>query len=463
MNTYVMSTHRPLLRFYLLVAVATGFAATTGAQPREALALQGATASVYMPDDQPPRAGRFTWVLFASSDVQESRDVRQLFERRGVSSHVLRSEREGGMYRVVHGEYASFADAGKERDELVQLVEDAWVMGVKEGMRAVTDEAMAVPVRVANAAPAAESTPAQEVPEETTEAIVERNEQDSDEPLRRAPLHKLVQADVQFSNVYDSNIDHNEDDTRSYGYVPSLRVRLVSRLDDPLFTFDYVVARHAYSNTQRWDRVSNLFSLAFAPELSDKLHLMTIAEASLKGSSEDRDLSNQFQIVQEIEYRLTREHRVILYGTYRLKRFPESPQDNAFKPNAGLIFQRRMDDGERVAFEARYERNMEELPVEGYSRWTYSAEYRTPISRRGTQFQLQAKYRSKLYDEELVELDDVDYRRQDQQWSMEVELNQRIARSLNLTLGYEYEFRNSNDPEKYFDANLLLLMLSYRI
>jgi Putative beta-barrel porin 2 len=137
--------------------------------------------------------------------------------------------------------------------------------------------------------------------------------------------------------------------------------------------------------------------------------------------------------------------------------------DNAFKPNAGLIFQRRMDDGERVAFEARYEHNIEELAVEGYSRWTYSAEYRTPISRRGTQFELQAKYRSKLYDEELVELDDVDYRRQDQHWSMEVELNQRIARSLSLTLGYEYEFRNSNDPEKYFDANLLLLMLSFRI
>ncbi|MEZ4703287.1 MAG: hypothetical protein R2834_23360 [Rhodothermales bacterium] len=435
--------HRTYLSRILLSLVLFAAVATSHAQPHLAMAMPAQSAAPGHTADAPPAPGQFTWVLFDTPERQPADEMATLLEKRGISSHVLSLDANPiRRYRVVHGAYASSDQALTDRQAVTKVVSDAWVMGVTEAMN-VASALPAPGIEEPAASPSVDPAP--------------------DEPIRRTPLPRRMEADLRFSNVYDSNIDHNDEDTRSYGYVPALHLRLFNAVEDPWITVDYVVARHAYTNSERWDRISNLFSMAFTPHLSGRLRSATTVEASLKGSSEDRDLANQYQVVQEFEYRFTRDHRLFLYGTYRVKRFPDSPEDNALKPNAGLVFQRRMDRGERVEFEARYERNIEALSVSGYSRWTYSAEYRTPITRYGGQAQLKAKYRSKLYDERLVELDDVDYLRQDHNWSMELELNKRVSRNLDLLLGYEYEFRNSNDPSKYFDASLFMLMVSYRL
>ncbi len=385
--------------------------------------------------------GRYTWVLYSSHDLEAASDVQSIYARRGVNSHVMRGEEQGHVvYRVTYGAYETFDHALADRGAIAVSATDVWVMNVSDTMRVVNPVAVAVDED-------------------------EAREEDGDDQPRKPAFHELVEADVRFSNVFDSNIEHDDDENkiRSFGFVPGLHVRLTERVDDPLFSFDYTLARHAYSNSQRWDRVSNMFQLTFAPEFTDRFHGETSAEVSLKGSSEDRDLSNQYQVVQEFEYRITRDHRIMLYGTLRLKRFPESPEDNDFKPNTGLVFERRLDDGERIQFEARYERNIGREADDAYTRWTYTAEYRTPAFDWGGQFELQARYRSKLYDLRLVELDDIDYLRHDQQWSFQVEWSQRLARKVDFMLGYEYEFRNSNDPDRFFDANLLTTMLSYRL
>lgn len=294
------------------------------------------------------------------------------------------------------------------------------------------------------------------------------------QPLRAGPvatsttadttLLDLVQTEFLLSNIYDSNIDQNSNNLGAYGYVPALRTRVVSALDDPMFILNHVIARHEYTKTSRWNRISNAFDLTFEREITDALRVRTIGELSFKGSFEERDLSNQYQLGQEIEYRVTRQHRLILYGTYRYKWLPGADEPNgAFKPNIGLEFQRRMENGERVVFEARYERNLEDIAEDNYSRWNYSAEYRTPITARGLQVQLQTTFRSRLYDEKLVELDDEDFPRHDQQWRMEAAVLQRLSRNVNLAIEYRHDSRDSNDPDKWFDADMLLMSVSYRL
>lgn len=270
-----------------------------------------------------------------------------------------------------------------------------------------------------------------------------------------------LEIEIQFSNIYESNVDHDIEPLPSYGMVPALHARFKNRADNPYFTIDYAVARHAYTNTDRWDRVSNFFRAAIEPTLGDQFHMTTSAEISLKGSSEDRDVSNQFQVLQEFEYRITNRHRLQLYGTYRLKRFPENPSLNAFKPNVGLNFQRTNSDGERFETGARYEINRGQESRRGYKRWTFAVEYRTPEIGKHNQFEFEIKHRRKFYQDRFIEIDDEDYLRQDSRLSISAGWIYEVTGDIAFQLAYEYETRGSNDPEKLYEANMFSLQVIY--
>lgn len=277
-------------------------------------------------------------------------------------------------------------------------------------------------------------------------------------------LNRHFDASLQFSSIYEDNIEHDAeiDAVQSYGMVPALQLRFQSGVEDPLFIFDYLVARHAYSNTERWDRVSNAFRASFEPILGDNLYLVTSAEVSLKGSSEDRDVSNQFQVMQEIEYRFTRRHRLQLYGTYRIKRFPDQPGAQDLKPNVGINFERRNSDNERFEIGARYEFNKEEEVRGNYRRWTFDVSYRTPqFNRLRDQFRVGIKHRTKLYTARFVELDDEDYLREDHRLSIEAVWVHRFTRGVSTEVGYEFETRGSNDPERLYEANAFRFVMIY--
>lgn len=272
---------------------------------------------------------------------------------------------------------------------------------------------------------------------------------------------KHIELEVQFSNVYETNIDHDLEPLPSYGMVPALQARFQNRPDNAWLTLDYVVARHAYTNTDRWDRVSNFFRAAIEPNIGDRFHMTTAGEVSLKGSSEDRDVSNQYQVLQEFEYRITNRHRLQLYGTYRLKRFPDIPNQNTFKPNVGLNFQRTNSDGERFETGARYEINKGQESRQGYKRWTFAVEYRTPELGKNTQFEFEVKHRRKFYSDRFIEIDDEDYLRQDNRFSISAGWIYEVSRDVAFQLEYEYETRGSNDPEKLYEANVFSLQVIY--
>lgn len=439
------------------------------------------------------RPGEYTWVAFSSPDYQQAL-VQQLgYRAQGFTGDIIKADVDGqAYYRVIFGQYGSRKEANAAKKTLrIFLPLDAWLLALKsdfellsradwlpETAGKVREEVENALVQEENQKGDQEETRVEEIEQSEVPVLFEDIEasktQDSvfEENASEIPstgfsfdsfLRQHVSAELQFSNIYEDNIDHDEafEAVQSYGMVPALQLQFRSSATDPLITLEYLVARHAYSNTERWDRVSNAFRGALEPRISEAFHAKTSVELSLKGSSEDRDVSNQFQIVQELEYRFTRRHRLQLYGTYRVKRFPDQPGAKDLKPNVGINFERSNSDGERFESGARYEFNKEEELRGNYKRWTFTVDYRTPEILNNNQFEIGVKHRRKSYTARFVEIEDEDYLRLDNRLSVGLSWTRDFSRGVSMEVGYEFETRGSNDPEKLYEANAFSLTMTY--
>ncbi|MFK7846544.1 MAG: SPOR domain-containing protein [Rhodothermales bacterium] len=442
--------------------------------------------------------GEYTWVTFSSTSYQQAL-VQQLgFREQGFTGDIIKAAVDGQTYyRVIFGQYGSRKEANAAKKTLrVFLPFDAWLLVLKADFEllsraewlpatsvkeALEKEGQMVAQKDGDQQDAQEITQVEELklseetdaPPDDVEPDAVLNSDVEEEGLENTStgvsfdsfLRQHVSAELQFANIYEDNIDHDEDfeAVQSYGMVPALQVQFRSSATDPLITLEYLVARHAYSNTERWDRVSNSFRGALEPRISDALHAKTSVELSLKGSSEDRDVSNQFQIVQEVEYRFSRRHRLQVYGTYRVKRFPDQPGAKDFKPNVGINFERSNSDGERFESGARYEFNKEEELRGNYKRWTFTVDYRTPEILNKNQFEVGVKHRRKSYTARFVEIEDEDYLRLDNRLSVGLSWSRDFSRGVSMEVAYEFETRGSNDPEKLYEANALSLIMTYAL
>ena len=441
--------------------------------------------------------GGFTWVVFSSLDLQEVLNIHRSYRARGFNGDIVSGEVNASTYyRVVFGQYATLKQATDARESMRTLLpNDAWVLALKPGMvmlsrdtllplqvevaqeedadvRGVVGVPLNNPVVTETEAPGQasdgtyNSSGASRFVDDRPEAEVKPAPESVPEVDKSPPfLRRHFEAEIQFSNIYEDNIDHDDESiaVQSYGSVPALKLQFRSSASDPLFAFEYLVARHQYTNTERWDRISNAFRGVFKPAVQKALRLQTSVELSLKGSSEDRDISNQFQVVQEFEYRFTRRHRLQLYGTYRIKRFPDQPGVQDLKPNIGINFERSNSDGERFESGARYELNREAEERGNYNRWTFSVAYRSPEIKERSQFEVEVKHRRKFYMARFVEIEDEDFLRQDNRLSIGVRWTYEFFWRVVMEMGYEYETRGSNDPDKLYEANAFNLAMIYKI
>ncbi len=162
-----------------------------------------------------------------------------------------------------------------------------------------------------------------------------------------------------FSGVFDSNINHDQDDIDDYGAVGGIGVYYRNRAKNPNFEFEYEIGRQEYKNTSMWDRTSHNFRAWSENKLGRKWISTTSGEISLKGSTEDRELTNRFSASQFFQYRLTNDNRFNFGGAYRLKRYDtDGERRNSENPYLETGYERRFSKGKRkVEFSYRYEEN----------------------------------------------------------------------------------------------------------
>jgi hypothetical protein len=267
---------------------------------------------------------------------------------------------------------------------------------------------------------------------------------------------------AKLSTVFDSNVEHDERRLRSFGLVPSFGFHFQDNAEKPSFEAEYEVGLHRYTRTNSFDRASHYFTGAYRRRLSDRLSARTTGEVSLKGSSEDRDVNNQYSLEQQLQYRLAPAARLSAFAAYRLKRYPLiDAGKNAIDPYVGGRFQHELKGGREWQLTYRYDKNRSQDVKDRYVRRTYEAQFSTPLFRaRRDLLTLEARYSPRLYARQ-IKVDGVRVPRRDTRWVFEADYERPLARDVRLGLDYKYETRGSNDPDKKFDSHLFGVTLGF--
>ena len=260
---------------------------------------------------------------------------------------------------------------------------------------------------------------------------------------------------------FDTNINHDPRGVSSFGLVPSLAVHFQNSVEKPSFEIDYEVAAHNYSNSKEWDRVSHNLVMSYRKHLFGRWSTRTESEITLKGSSEDRELNNQYVLRQQLEYRVNENSRLQLVGAYRIKRDPYDSGSNAINPYAGVRFIQRLAGDKRLALSYRYDKNRSWEPKNSYIRWAYEAEFATPFVDRRTRLSFDLTYKPRLYGR-TIRVDGERVPRRDGRWIFETQVERVLRSDLRMVFVYRFERRESNDPDKDFRSNQAGFALTYR-
>lgn len=265
-----------------------------------------------------------------------------------------------------------------------------------------------------------------------------------------------------FHNVYllDDNINHSRDDPHeTRGAVFGLEATWKTPVSKPNFEISYEIARH-FHTADEWDRLSHDVRAAWEQRLSKHWNVETVGEVSLKGSTEDRDISDQYIFSPRLEYRFTRENRVRAYGAYRIRKFDDDPTRDARNRYVGIEYVYR-GGVRRVDVGFRYEVNRADSDRHHYTRWSYYTDYTVPVGRRN-RITLEANYRPRRYDVRTVRVGDHRELRLDKSWILAAEVGHLLRSDLEIFAGYRFENRTSNDSDKRFNEHSAEAGLAYR-
>ncbi len=268
---------------------------------------------------------------------------------------------------------------------------------------------------------------------------------------RQAPRRLSLSTSV--SGVFDSNLYRNSEPVQSWGTVTAARVHLRSSTTHPGLQLTYEAALHSFSQTDEWDRISHNVRASLGRQLSRSLSVEALGEASLKGTSEDRDLGDQYLLSPRLEYRISRANRLRLAGAYRVKQLATSSAPDEFNRYAEIQFRQRLEE-QRWEVGFRIEDNDAENPRREYLRWTYSTAYTTALTPRD-ELMVEIKYRSQKYDGRLLEIKNTEVARHDHRWLPSIAWTHNLRWGFAAILEYRYEMRSSNDPDRNYNGQMV--------
>jgi hypothetical protein len=266
---------------------------------------------------------------------------------------------------------------------------------------------------------------------------------------------------MSLSNLFDGNINHDLEPIRSYGIVPAAEVVFASS-SEPAFAWGYEIASNRYTGTDEWDRISHSMYSVWSYRLGSRLRFETRGAASWKGSSEDRELANEFGASQRVAFRITSSTRVAVTGAYRYKQYPDEPETTGPSPYIATKLDRKLSDGRRLTVGYKYQSRLSQSVRDRYRRSAYTVDYAFPLSRPDERITIEAEYRPQRY-ERLIKVAGERVLRRDQRFisgaAYERPLNDRATARWFAGL----ETRNSNDPDKHFMAPSFGMSIVYRV
>ena len=280
-------------------------------------------------------------------------------------------------------------------------------------------------------------------------------------PSRQPPMRPWV-VELRTSSVFDSNLDRNEESLDTYGFVAGARAQYRHNFTQDELTVEYEAALHRYTQTDRWDRLSHKLRALVERRLAERWATGVAGEVTLKGSSEDRTVGDQFLVEPRLEYDLDEDTRARVYGALRLRQYDHEPDQNALNRYLGIEFTQEADGDREWEVGLRYEVNAADSSRRYYRRWTWHTKHVTPLSDRD-ELELELKLRTRIFPERLVEAEDVDVPRRDQRWIPAALWVRELNGRMTLQMQYEYETRSSNDPEEGYRGHQVRMSLFTRL
>ncbi len=266
------------------------------------------------------------------------------------------------------------------------------------------------------------------------------------QPLRGQSRGKWT-VDLSLANRFDGNINHDVTPIRSYGIVPALAVGY----ERTRVALGYELALNTFTGTDEWDRVSHGAFAALSGRLGNRIRLETRAAATWKGSSDDRELSNDVGISERAAYAVREGTRLVVTGAWRFKAYPGDPATSGPSPLLSAKIDQQLPRDRRLAFGYKCQTRQSRAIRDRYVRSTFSLEFATPVSSRVDRFSIELQYRPQRY-ERLIVVDGRRVARRDRRGiafaSYSRPLNPRV------TVAWEagIEARGSNDADKRFVA-----------
>ncbi|MBX7170806.1 MAG: outer membrane beta-barrel protein [Pyrinomonadaceae bacterium] len=266
---------------------------------------------------------------------------------------------------------------------------------------------------------------------------------------------KLFSFDAFASGFYDTNIDHDDVETGATGTSYGAVVRFKTSEKLPVFKVRYEIANNYFNNSNsRWNRITHDLTASFEAG-TKRVAFETVANMNLKGSIEEREITDYYSVKQLVKFRLDKRNRIIGFGTYRIKRYQDNPLKNSKNPIGGVNFEHSFGRGRILEVGYRFERNKAEQNQHSYNRATYKVEYKMPLVGKSI-LSLDAQYRQYKYDtiNSII--------RRDKKWIANAQLDIPISKRFVLSPSYRFENRRSNVTGKDYNANLFGVTLRFK-
>lgn len=255
-----------------------------------------------------------------------------------------------------------------------------------------------------------------------------------------------------YSVVTDSNLNQDEYDTNSTGYIGGLEAEYVLGLPFGEVKLKHETARHSYTNTTTWDRTTHDTEVTFAYRLGRKWHLETSGEAALKDAA-DGEIRDEYTLRQVVEYRFTPVYRLRIEGGQRIKDYDYENDKDAHDPYIEVALDTRPSGSRRLEAGYRFDHNDARESKRSYRRSTLGALYEQDYGKRDTAT-AEVRYRLYGYTDRLVYTSDGVKPRHDRRWVVEYRWDHELGKGLTLRLEYCFENRRSNDTDRAFDDRL---------
>lgn len=283
-------------------------------------------------------------------------------------------------------------------------------------------------------------------------------QRESGDPAREGGGPGRWAAEVWLAAAYDSNILNRADAPGAWGVEPGLSV---GYQPSPGLGLEYQARGHAWTETDRWDRLSQSLRAEWDARRRGRWNAVLLAQAATQVVTAEYQKADQLTVRPMVEFRASDDDRLRLYAAYRRRRYHDADHTGAHNGYLWLQYRRRLAPYHFGYLSVRREENRAELERRDLGRTAVFAQYSGRVS-PADRVNARLEYRDERYGSRTDVVDGAAVRRYERRWIPSVGWTHQIGRAA-LEVDYRYQTRASTLPAREFTEHLTAVTLRYRL